>query len=113
MMKSWRWLGAAGTAVAIAGLAFACSKEVNVTANGDMRTSFSYENANSVNASEPSPLNLYTKIFGPDYQDPNADGFTPSPRVMARKSVLSGVLNFVRFFGGVEVVAEEQELYGE
>ena len=29
------------------------------------------------------------------------------------QSVLSGVLNYVRFFGGVEVVAEEQELYGE
>jgi hypothetical protein len=69
---------------------------VMVTSNGDMRTSFSYENANSVNAAEPSPLNLYTRIFGPDYQDPNADGFTPSPRIMARKSVLSGVLDQTR-----------------
>jgi uncharacterized protein DUF1552 len=69
---------------------------VMVTSNGDMRTSFSYENANSVNAAEPSPLNLYTRIFGPDYQDPNADSFTPSPRIMARKSVLSGVLDQTR-----------------
>ena len=67
-----------------------------VTANGDMRTSFSYENANSVNAAEPSPLNLYTRIFGPGYQDPNAEGFTPSALVMARKSVLSGVLDQTR-----------------
>ena len=67
-----------------------------VTANGDMRTSFSYENANSINASEPSPLNLYTRIFGPGYQDPNAEGFTPSPLVMARRSVLSGVLDQTR-----------------
>lgn len=66
---------------------------VMVTANGDMRTSFSYENANSVNAAEPSPLNLYTRIFGPGYQDPNAEGFTPSALVMARRSVLSGVLD--------------------
>lgn len=66
---------------------------VNVTANGDMRTSFSYENANSINASEPSPLNLYARIFGADYQDPNAPSFTPSPRVMARRSVLSGVMD--------------------
>ena len=29
------------------------------------------------------------------------------------QSVISSVLNFVRFFGGVEVVAEEQEIYGE
>ena len=69
---------------------------VMVTANGDMRTSFSYENANSVNAAEPSPLNLYTRIFGPGYQDPNAEGFTPSALVMARKSVLSGVLDQTR-----------------
>jgi hypothetical protein len=38
---------------------------VMVTANGDMRTSFSYENSNSINAAEPSPLNLYTRLFGP------------------------------------------------
>jgi hypothetical protein len=69
---------------------------VMVTANGDMRTSFSYENANSVNAAEPSPLNLYARIFGPGYQDPNADSFTPSALVMARKSVLSGVLDQTR-----------------
>ena len=29
------------------------------------------------------------------------------------QSVLSSALNYVRFFGGVEVVAEEQELYGD
>jgi hypothetical protein len=69
---------------------------VMVTANGDQRTSFSYENANSINAAEPSPLNLYTRIFGPGYQDPNAEGFAPSPLVMARRSVLSGVLDQTR-----------------
>jgi len=69
---------------------------VMVTANGDMRTSFSYENSNSINAAEPSPLNLYTRLFGPGYQDPNAEAFTPSARVMARRSVLSGVLDQTR-----------------
>jgi hypothetical protein len=66
---------------------------VTATANGDVRTSFSYENANSPNASEASPLDFYNKLFGPTYQDPNASSFTPNPRVMARKSVLSGVLD--------------------
>jgi uncharacterized protein DUF1552 len=65
---------------------------VTAAANGDVRTSFSYENANSVNSSEVSPLDLYKKMFGTDYQDPNASTFTPSPRTMVRKSVLSGVL---------------------
>ena len=44
---------------------------VTATANGDVRTSFSYENANSPNASEASPLDFYNKLFGPTYQDPN------------------------------------------
>lgn len=83
---------------------------VMVTANGDMRTSFSYENANSVNAAEPSPLNLYTRIFGPDYQDPNADGFTPSPIVMARRSVLSGVLDQTRELASVVGAADRARL---
>jgi hypothetical protein len=80
---------------------------VMVTANGDMRTSFSYENANSINAAEPSPLNLYAKIFGPGYQDPNAEGFTPDPLVMARRSVLSGVLDETRRLAAV-VGAEDR-----
>ncbi len=71
-------------------------RTVTATANGDVRTSFSYENANSINAAEASPINFYKKIFGPDYQDPNASGFTPNPRIMARKSVLSGVLEQTR-----------------
>ena len=66
---------------------------VTATANGDVRTSFSYENANSINAAEASPVDFYKKLFGPTYQDPNASTFTPDPRVMARKSVLSGVLD--------------------
>ena len=66
---------------------------VTATANGDVRTSFSYENANSINAAEASPVDFYKKLFGPTYQDPNASSFTPDPRVMARKSVLSGVLD--------------------
>ncbi len=68
-------------------------QSVTATANGDVRTSFTYENANSVNAAEPSPLNFYKQLFGGDYQDPNAATFTPNPRIMARKSVLSGVLD--------------------
>lgn len=29
------------------------------------------------------------------------------------QSILSGVVQYVRFFGGVQLVAEEQEIYGE
>src|SRR5690606_34045417 len=33
------------------------------------------------------------KLFGGDFQDPNAPEFKPNPRVMLRKSVLSGVMD--------------------
>jgi hypothetical protein len=41
------------------------------------------------NPSEPSPAALYTRIFGPDFKDPNAAEFTPDPVIMVRKSALS------------------------
>ena len=34
---------------------------------------------------------LYTRLFGPDFRDPNAAEFKPDPRVMVRKSVLSAI----------------------
>ena len=43
------------------------------------------------NPSEPSPVALYARIFGPEFKDPNAAEFTPDPMVVARKSVLSYV----------------------
>jgi hypothetical protein len=69
---------------------------LTATATGDVRSSFSYVNNNSPNAPEWSPVRFYTRLFGPDFQDPNAPTFKPSPRVMVRKSVLSGVMEETR-----------------
>jgi hypothetical protein len=66
---------------------------LTATATGDPRDTQSYESANSVNNAEGSPLGLYTMIFGPDFQDPNAKEFKPNPKIMVRKSVLSSVLD--------------------
>ncbi len=71
-------------------------KSLTASATGDVRNSFSYENANSINAAEWSPVNFYVKLFGPGYQDPNASTFRPDPRVMVRKSALTGVLDQTR-----------------
>jgi len=71
-------------------------KTLTATATGDPRTSVSYENAVSPNASEYSPVNFYTRLFGPDFVDPNGLDFTPNPQVMVRKSVLSGVMDDIR-----------------
>ena len=65
-------------------------KMLTTTATGDIQATVSYNGQNSPNAPEVSPLKFYTRVFGPDFQDPNAATFTPDPRVMVRKSVLSG-----------------------
>lgn len=44
-----------------------------------------------MNPSVATPLELYRRIFGADFRDPNAAGFTPDPKIMARRSVLSAV----------------------
>ncbi len=67
-------------------------KSLTVNAAADARVSYSYEDPNTPSPAEYSPLLFYSRLFGPDFPDPNAKDFKPSPRVMARKSVLSGVM---------------------
>jgi len=40
---------------------------------------------------ETTPLALYTRLFGPGFQDPNSDNWKPDPSIMLRQSVLSAV----------------------
>ena len=68
-------------------------KSLTATAAGDVRGTYSYENTNTPNAQEWSPIQFYTHLFGPDFQDPNAPEFKPDPRVLIRKSALSGVMD--------------------
>jgi len=65
----------------------------NLVANatGDIRDSFSYASGNTVLEPEFSPARFYQRLFGSGFQDPNAATFTPDPKLMARKSVLSAV----------------------
>jgi hypothetical protein len=71
-------------------------KSLTATATGDVRNTFSYENSNTPNSPEWSPMKFYTRLFGPEFPDPNAESFTPDPNVMVRKSVLSGVMDETR-----------------
>ncbi|MFL2856353.1 MAG: DUF1552 domain-containing protein [Pseudohongiellaceae bacterium] len=66
-------------------------RSLSATATGDNRNSFSYEGGNSVNVPEWSPLRFYQRLFGEEFQNPNAETFTPDPKVMVRKSALSAV----------------------
>jgi hypothetical protein len=66
-------------------------KSLQMAATGVPRDSFSFLNADAVNPPEISAVDLYRKIFGADFQDPNSPNFKPNPRIMMRKSVLSAV----------------------
>ncbi len=66
-------------------------RSLEVAATGNARDSYSFKNTSTVNAAEASPLALYEKIFGAEFQDPNASNFKPDPRTMLRLSVLSAV----------------------
>lgn len=83
-------------------------KSLNATATGDVRSTVSYENANAPAVPEVSPLNFYTRLFGADFQDPNAADFKPNPRVMVRKSVLSGVMDEAKAMSR-EIGAEDRQ----
>ena len=68
-------------------------KSLTVNAAGDPRVSYSYEDPNTPSPADYSPVRFYARLFGPDFPDPNAKDFKPSPRIMARKGVLSGVMD--------------------
>ena len=71
-------------------------KTLTATASGDVRATVSYEGQNAISTPEFSPLNFYTRLFGSDFQDPNAPEFKPNPRTMVRKSVLSSMLDDIK-----------------
>ena len=66
-------------------------RSLEVDCAGDRKATWSARGSNGMNPSEISPLALYTRIFGPEFRDPNAANFVPDPDVMVRHSVLSGV----------------------
>lgn len=66
-------------------------RSLDAAATGSVRDSFSFRNSDAVNTPIASVVELYQKVFGPEFQDPNAPDFKPRPELMMRKSVLSAV----------------------
>jgi len=66
-------------------------RSLELSADGDARTSYSFRDGRSMNSATPSAVEFYRKIFGQDFNDPNKADFKPDPRIMVRRSVLSGV----------------------
>jgi len=66
-------------------------RSIEASCTGNPNQAYSFESQGVPNAPEISPTALYTRVFGPEFADPNAGTFTPSPRLMLRQSVLSAV----------------------
>jgi hypothetical protein len=66
-------------------------KTLSVACTGNPAVSYSMRAGSTVNPSEVDPVKLYRRIFGSEFQDPNAAKFEPDPSVMLRQSVLSSV----------------------
>lgn len=64
-------------------------KTIDVSSVGIARENYSARNTDSRPQAEISPVALYTRLFGPDFVDPNSTAFKPDPNVMLEKSVLS------------------------
>jgi len=53
--------------------------------------SYSTRTGSTFASPDATPLALYTRLFGPGFQDPNSDDWKPDPSIMLRQSVLSAV----------------------
>ena len=66
-------------------------RSIEVACTGNPRDSLTYSNGNILHPAEVQPAALYTRLFGPDFQDPNSGTFKPDPKNMVMQSVLSAV----------------------
>jgi len=66
-------------------------RSIDVSCCGNKRESYSSLGGSNINPPEISPLGLYTRLFGPGFQDPSKGDWKPSLDVMLQKSVLSVV----------------------
>lgn len=66
-------------------------KSLEVSCTGQPRVSYSMRPGNTMNPTEVDPVQLYNRLFGPEFRDPNASEFKPDPAVMLQTSVLSSV----------------------
>lgn len=66
---------------------------IDASSSGIPRENYSARSTNSRAAVETDPMKLYTRLFGPGFIDPNQAEFTPDPRVMVRRSVLTAFMD--------------------
>ena len=66
-------------------------KSVAAAASGNPKESYSSLGGLNTLPPETTPLALYTRLFGPGFQDPSSGDWKPDPAIMVQQSVLSVV----------------------
>jgi len=66
-------------------------RSIEVSCCGNKRESYSSLGGSNTNPPEVSPLGLYTRLFGPGFQDPSKGEWKADPEVMLQRSVMSVV----------------------
>jgi len=66
-------------------------RSIQITPFGNPKLSYSTNSGTSFNTPDASPLQLYQRLFGEGFQDPNSPDWKPDPNIILRKSVLSAV----------------------
>src|SRR3954464_3844848 len=66
-------------------------KTVAAAASGDPKHCYSSLGGANTLPADPSPMSLYTRLFGPGFQDPSSGDWKPDPQVLLQQSVLSAV----------------------
>jgi hypothetical protein len=81
-------------------------RSLEMTSTGDAKHTQSYRGGSVVNPAEVSPVAMYERVFGPEFQDPKSADFKPDTKVMLRESVLSGIAeqrkDFVKDLGAAD-----------
>jgi hypothetical protein len=67
-------------------------KTIDIDASISRRpVSYSTRTGTTFATPETTPLALYTRLFGPGFQNPNSDDWKPDPSILLRQSVLSAL----------------------
>ena len=81
-------------------------KSMEIASTGNPLHTYSARSNSVINAPSVTPIELYQRIFGDEFQDPNSDTFKPSPNIMVRNSVLSAIKeereSFVKELGAAD-----------
>lgn len=85
-------------------------RSLEMAATGNPSQSYSREGTTSTNTSTVSPLEMYTRLFGPGFVDPSDSQQAPDPRTLLRQSALSVVADDIRRLEGIVGTHDRQRL---